>query len=498
MRADGGALLLVTLDARGREPLYRQLYAQIRQQILSGALRAGHRLPSSRSLAAELRVARSTIVQAFEQLHAEGYIESTTRGATRVSAQPPDRLTRAEPHRSTAPRPQPHAPLSRRAQTIASAWQHFDAIVDRPARAFRTSVPALDIFPFDTWGRLLGRAWRRTTAGALSYADSRGLPALREAVAAYLRASRGVRCDADQVFITTGSQQALNLAAHVLLDPGDEVWIEDPGYFGAGGAMTFAGARLVSVPVDREGLDVAAGIRRAPNAKLAIVTPARHLPLGATLTLPRRFALLEWAASRRSWVLEDDYDSEFRYSTRPLASLQGLDRAGCVIFTGTFSKVMFPALRLGYLVVPPALVDPVARVRRYMDFCPPYLAQAVMAAFIQQGHFERHIRRMRTIYGARRDLLVSLLQRHCTGLLDVDAPDAGLNLVAWLDPHLDDRAVSRRLAAAQVDALPISACALERELPPALLLGFAGIREQDIHDGVMRLRSVLGAVRAVG
>jgi len=491
MRRGSGAIVLVELDSGQRDPLHRQIYEELRRQILDGRLRRGARLPSTRSLAVDLRVSRSTVVQAFEQLRAEGYIESISRGSTRVSLRLPDSHIRADVPRAIVRHMTSHAAPSKRPAAIVRAWPQFAAVFDQPPRAFRTSVPALDVFPIDLWGRLMARRWRRSRAASLAYSAPQGLPALREAIAAYLTNARGVRCRPDQVIVTSGSQHALDLVARATLDPGDSVWMEDPGYFGAGGAFVAAGARLVPVPVDGEGLIVAEGSKRNARARLAFVTPARQLPLGVTMTLNRRIELLDWAAAHRAWILEDDYDSEFRYSTRPLAALQGLDRSGSVIFTGTFSKVMFPALRLGYLVVPDALATAVAIVRRYSDFCPPYLTQAAMADFMNEGHFERHIRQMRAIYQARRELFVKLLARECAGLVEVDAPDAGMNLIAWLPPSVRDTDVSAALARAGLDSLPLSACAMKRRLRPGLLLGFSGIREVDLREGVTRLRRVL-------
>ncbi len=499
VRLGSGALLLIDLDRRpssDQVPLHRRIYDQLRQQILDGRLRRGARLPSTRALATDLRVSRSTVVQAFTQLRAEGYIDSVSRGSTRVSARLPDSLVRADPPPTVRKSAGKHAEPSSRGAAIAAAWPRFIVVSDRPARAFRTSVPALDIFPVDVWGRLMSRRWRRSPAAALSYAEPRGLAALREAVADYLVNARGVRCDADRVLITCGSQHAIDIAARAIIEPGDAVWMEDPGYFGAGGAFVSAGGRLVPVPVDDEGLNVAEGIRRQPRARAAFVTPARQLPLGVTMTLQRRLELLAWAAERRSWILEDDYDSEFRYTTRPLASLQGLDTSNCVLFTGTFSKVMFPALRLGYLVVPESMVEAVATVRRYTDFCPPYLMQAVMADFMHEGTFERHVRQMRAIYQGRRELFVKLLKRDCAGLVDVEAPDAGMNLIAWLPAHgptANDKRMCQALAQAGIDALPLSDCVMQRKLRPGLLLGFSGIREADIREGVQKLRRVLEA-----
>jgi GntR family transcriptional regulator/MocR family aminotransferase len=487
MRLGSGAIVLVDLDSDASVPLHRRIYDDLRRQILDGRLRRGARLPSTRSLATDLRVSRSTVVQAFEQLRAEGYIESIARGATRVSASLPDRLVRADsPPRPARPATAHAAPATRGA-SVARAWPQFGVLSEQPPRPFRTSVPALDVFPIDLWGRLMAKRWRQSPPAALAYGDSRGLAALRHEITGYLTHARGVRCHPDQVIVTSGSQHALDLAARAVLEPGDAVWMEDPGYFGAGGAFVSAGARLVPVPVDRDGLNVGEGIRRHARAKMAFVTPARQLPLGVTMTLERRLALLGWAAQRHAWILEDDYDSEFRYTTRPLASLQGLDASNCVIFTGTFSKVMFPALRLGYLVVPDSLVDAVTVVRRHTDFCAPYLSQAVMADFMREGHFERHIRRMRSIYQARRELFVDLLRRESRGLLDVDAPDAGMNLIAWLPPGASDRKVSHALRTAGLETLPLSSCATQRRLRPGLLLGFSGVREPDLRDGVNRL-----------
>ena len=485
-----GSLTLVTIDPRSSTALHQQIFDDLRRSMVDGRLTAGMRLPSTRSLAGDLGVSRSTVVLAFSQLRMEGYVESVGRGATRVSDRLPDAMTRVE--RPLPPkRPQrPPPALSERGTAAARAWPVFDTIASAPARAFRTSVPALDVFPVDIWGRLAARRWRTAPPAALSYGDSAGLPALRRAVADYLTRARAVRCTADQILITAGSQHALDLAARVLLDPGDEVWMEDPGYFGAAGAFAVNGARVIPVPVDAEGLDVAAGRKLAPAAKLAFVTPARQLPLGVTMSEARRTAILEWAAERGAWIIEDDYDSEFRYATRPLRPLQSRDESGRVIFMGTFSKVLFPALRLGYLVVPAPLAEAVTSARQHIDFCPPYLTQATMADFIVEGHFERHIRRMRGIYSSRRLLLVRLLTRHLGALVDVDAPDAGMNLIVWLPAAANDQACASALGAAGIDALPVSRFS-RRKLRPGLLLGFSGIREPDLRTGAAKLASVL-------
>lgn len=488
--AGRGAVLLVRLDRDTRVPLQQQIAEQIRDGIVSGRLDRGGRLPSTRSLSEDLGVSRSTVVAAFEQLYAEGYLEVRGRASTRVALALPESMTRAGAQGRTRVRRSRPRPWSSRAATLMSLQPTLDGVESLPARAFRTSVPALDVFPVDLWGRLAAKRWRRTPPAALSYSAPAGLPELRRAISDYLTRARAIRCAPDQVIVTSGSQQGLDLAARTLTDPGDAAWIEDPGYFGAAGAFMANGVRIVHVPVDAEGLDVAEGRRRAPRARLAFVTPARQLPLGVTMSEARRRALLDWAHAARAWILEDDYDSEFRYATRPLPPLQSLDAHGSVVFVGTFSKAMFPALRLGYVVVPERLVPAFAAARRYADFCPPYLPQATMADFIADGHFERHIRRMRAIYQSRRALLVRLLERQLGSLVDVDAPDAGLNLIVWLPPGSRDRAIARALADEGIDVMPISQFT-KRRLRPGLLLGYSGIREPDLRRGVARFAAIV-------
>jgi GntR family transcriptional regulator/MocR family aminotransferase len=450
-------------------------------------------VPSSRVLARDLRISRSTIILAYEQLRIEGYLEGRMGAATRVSALVPDRALQAAPHwRGNATAEPSDARPSRRAERIAAIPRRALSIYGQAPRAFRTGVPAVDIFPVDTWGRLIARRWRRTSAKALAYGHPFGYPPLRQAIADYLATARGVRCSVEQVLVVNGSQQGLDLAARAVLDPGDAVWLEEPGYPGARGAFVAASAEIIPVPVDADGLVVSAGEKLAPDAKLAFVTPSRQLPLGATLSLPRRLELLAWAHSAKSWIFEDDYDSEFRYTGRPLAALQGIDRHGCVIYAGTFSKVTFPALRLGYLVVPPGLVDALLAARAFMDFTSPYLEQAVMCDFMVDGHFERHIRRMRAIYHERQELLVDLSRREFDGRLTVPPANGGMTLVGWLPRGTDDVAVAQLAAAANVDVMPMSWYAT-RTMAPGLLLGYAGVRERELREGAARLARVLGA-----
>jgi GntR family transcriptional regulator/MocR family aminotransferase len=484
-----GRILQVPIDRNKPEPLYRQIYQCIRTRILSGQLAPGTRLPSTRHLADDLRVARSTVVQAFEQLRAEGYIRGVMGAATCVSASLPDLHLKP-----TAPvareRPVQRSSLvSARGRAIAETPHRSHWILGRAPRAFRAGVPAVDIFPVDIWGRILARRWRRTPPRMLSYAEPFGYAPLRGAVTEYLRAARGVNCSPGQVMIVGGSQQAIDLCARVLLDPGDTAWLEDPGYHGARGALVAAGATIACIPVDGEGLVVSEGQRRAPDARLAFVTPSRQLPLGVTMSLARRLELLEWAA-RKAWIVEDDYDSEFRYASRPLAALQGLDRAGCVLYTGTFSKVMFPSLRLGYLVVPESLVDVFAAARHFADYHSPYLEQAAMADFITEGHFERHIRRMRQIYQHRQAVFVDAAARELSDHLQLEPADAGMTLIGWLRSG-DDVAVARAAEDAGIDSLPLTPFAMEHRVAPGLVLGYAGVQEGDLRRGVSQLAALL-------
>jgi GntR family transcriptional regulator/MocR family aminotransferase len=322
------------------------------------------------------------------------------------------------------------------------------------------------------------------------YQDPRGDPALRQAIASYLAIARGVACRADQVFITAGFQGALGVIARTMLAPRDRVWVEDPGYFMARDALQLAGARLVPVPVDGDGIDVAAGVARAPDARLAVVTPAHQAPLGVTLALARRLALLSWAARADAWIVEDDYDSEFRYRGRPLAALKSLDEAGRVLYVGTFSKVLFPSLRLGYLVVPDALVERIAAASTLLHAQPAPLNQAITADFIEQGHFARHIRRMRTLYGERRTALVAALRDH---LGPIDSPPGGMQVLSRLRPGSDDVALAARAAADGLSPSPLSPLAVEAACGPGLLLSFTNLPAEDAPRAVRKLAALLPA-----
>jgi GntR family transcriptional regulator/MocR family aminotransferase len=503
-RVADAAPLLVPLEFAAREPLHRQIYEGVRAGILAGRFAANMRLPSTRVLATELGVARNTVVLAFDQLVAEGYLSARRGGGTRVRAALPDSLLSVRAPRR-APRTvresvspasghaRPHVP-ARITQLLAHdrgiGVRRNDTIVP-----FAVGMPAIDAFPVQLWARITARRWR-SGAVFLGSAATAGDEALRNAIAAYVTSSRGASCSPDQLFIVSGAQQALDLAARVLLEPGDPVWMEDPGYAGARAALAGAGARIIDVPVDDEGMDVSAGERAAPDARLAYVTPSHQYPLGTIMSASRRLSLLNWARRVNGWVLEDDYDSEFRYAGRPIPCLQGLDaeRGGAarVLYIGTFSKTLAPALRLGYLIVPEELVDAVRVVRAIAGGHSPTLEQGVLADFIGEGHYMRHVRRVRALCAERQQALLEAAREEIGDAMQLAPDAAGLHMVGWLAPGANDATVAEAAARAGVDATPLSSCSSASPRRGALLLGYAAFEEKEIREGVRRLSTVFG------
>ena len=482
--------IALQLDRRSRVPLQRQLYDEIRTAILSGRLAPGARVPATRVLASDTGTSRNTVSGAFDQLLSEGYLEGKVGSGTYVARMLPEDLLRVTrqpgPSRPVIAR----ACLSRRGRMLGGIPASLRSREIATEQAFRTGLPAFDEFPRALWARLGARLLRHAPSAVLTYGDPAGYRPLRRAIAEYLRAARGVSCSAEQVIVTAGSQQALDLAARLLLDPGDAAWVEDPGYLGARGALRAAGVRSIPVPVDSGGLSVVEGEKRAPEAHLACVTPSHQYPLGMTMPLSRRTSLLAWARRHRAWIVEDDYDSEFRYSGRPLQALQGLDPIGCVIYTGTFSKVLFPSLRLGYMVVPESLVDTFVSARALADRHPPGLEQAIVAEFLAEGHFARHVRRMRTLYAERQEALVLALGRELAVAIEASPAEAGMNLTAWLRGNASDLELSNKAAQVGVVVTPVSAYALEVKPRPGLLLGYAAFSTRQIREGVRKLAQI--------
>ncbi|MBV8200571.1 MAG: PLP-dependent aminotransferase family protein [Acidobacteria bacterium] len=489
-------------------PAIRWLCAAMRAAILERRLRAGARLPATRELARHSGLSRGTIVSAFEQLASEGYVEARIGSGTRVTAVLPDRLLAVAPlpaaaktaasgaagttgAAGTAVAAQPPAAPDppRRLSDFGRRVRPFPGFRGLPARAFRTDLPALDLFPTTLWARVAARRLRLAGPGLLHGCGPMGYMPLREAVAGYLIASRGVRCVPGQVAIVSGAQEPLDLAGRLLLNPGDRVAVEDPGYVGAALVFEALGAAVSPVPLDDQGMTLDAS--RLAGARLVYVTPAHQFPTGVSMSLARRLALLEWARSASALIFEDDYDSEYRYAGRPLPALQGLDRHGQVLFAGSFSKVLFPSLRLGYLVVPEDLVDACAATQSITHRHAPLLEQATLADFMTGGHFERHIRRMRQVYAERRSALVEHAAERLAGLLEISSVEAGLQTVGWLRGGIDGETAASAAARRQVEVTPLVRYTGEPLANDGLQLGFAAVGPQEIRRGVEDLAAAL-------
>ena len=463
------------------------VFDRLRRGILAGTLAPGARLPPSRHLAEELGVARQTVVLAYERLAAEGYVRARVGSGTYVAADIPDISPPA-----AAPASGAGSPLSRRGAALAGIPASAAGPVADGPLLLAPGIPAPELFPAAAWARCTARVLRGLAPAPSGYPDPQGLPALRGAIAAHLAAARGLIADPAQIFVTAGTQQALRVAADLLLDPGDAAWVEEPGYIAGRGALLAAGAVAVPVPSDADGLDVAAGVRLAPHARLALVAPSHATPLGGALPIGRRLALLDWACREDAWVLEDDADSEFRWQGKPLPPLAALDRGGRVIYCGTFSKALAPALRLGFAVVPPPLAAAFLRARTLMDRGTAVLAQAVLAAFMHEGALAPHIRRMRTEYAHRRQALLAALARDCPAAAPVAAP-GGLHLVLLLPPGTDEAAVVR---AARARGLAVAGLAAYYAAAPALTGLVAGFAATPAARAAEAARLLAAAIRA--
>ena len=469
-------------------PLYLQIYNSLREKILTGRILPGSRLPSSRQLAQQIGVARITVTEAYAQLQAEGYIIGRKGSGTYVTDSLP------LPPKTTAPSRRKKSP----APTL-SAWGN--RVMERQQREERPFFhrPDIDfgfgrsfphIFPYDVWRRLLARYLSTDDVMLSRYGSAAGFFPLRKALAAYLSRLRGVICKPEQVIIVSGAQQALDILARLLLEAGDEMLMETPGYVNAYAIFHAHGALVETVPVDDAGFPVEK-IPPACRAKLLFVTPSNQFPQGGAMPLARRMALLQWAHAHHAWIIEDDYDGELRYDSRPLAALQGLDKNGRVIYLGTFSKVLFPALRMGYVVLPPALVTPFIQAKSLVDRGAPTLTQAAIADFITEGHFERHLRHLRNAYGKRQQVLIDALTNHLPSNVSFSTTPAGLHVMLYLPPYCDEAALIRQAAKVGVGVYAGAKYHLAKPAPPSILLGFSGLSEADIEEGVRRLGAIL-------
>lgn len=480
---------VIAVDRKAAEPLHRQIYEAYRAMVIGRNLGAGQQIPSTRRLASELGISRIPVLTAYAQLLAEGYFEARVGAGTFVCSSLPDQLTSAESRATklngvrSGPRP-----VARRALLLP---RHKVAPWLRGLGAFGVSHPAYGQFPFQIWSSLIMRHCRNPHASALQYGDPLGNEELREAICTYLRTARAVRCEPRQVMIVAGSQEALEISARVLLDVGTPVWVEEPGYWLTRRVLDLAGCRVIPVPVDREGMDVTAGIKLCRKARAAYVAPSHQYPLGATMSASRRLQLLDWAQRSGSWVIEDDYDSEYRYGSMPIASLQGLDSNSRVVYIGTFSKVLFPSLRMGYVVIPPDLVDRFIIVRQALDLTPPHLYQAVLTDFIREGHFARHIRRLRLVYGERRTALVNSIREELGSSFEVHGSEAGLHLPITLPAGFRDLEIAARAAREKLWLWPLSPAYAGKTTRQGFILGFGGTTAAEMPDAVRRLKKVL-------
>ncbi len=475
----------------GDGTLQDRIYTAVRKAILDGSLRPGARLPSSRALSEEASVSRNTVTLAFDRLTAEGYLVGKVGSGTYVSQTLPDDLVTVE--RAPRPRPNPAPPpakVSRNLIDVLPLWRTCGPGQPSPA-PFAVGIGAVDEFPHDAWGRLLGRQWRRSRTQLGNGVAPAGHPHLRKVIGAYVRASRGIVCSDEQILVVNGTQQAISLTARVLLNAGDEIWLDDPGYNGARGAFLAVGARVRPVGVDADGMDVSEGKRLWPDAKLAFTAPSCQFPLGATLSLPRRLELLEWAALNEAWIFEDDYNSEFRYSGRPLQALQGLDRHGRVIYAGTFTKMMFPGLRLGFLVVPPSLVEAFLAARYFADAQSSLLEQGALAEFISGGLYARHVRRVRRVCADRQAVLLAEARKHLGGVLEIEPMEAGIHVVGRLPEGYDDMGAAEECRANGLNAHALSCYSAGPSARRGLILGYAAHPLDDLCDGVRRLARIL-------
>ncbi len=464
--------LALTVDRSSVVPLQRQIREAIRDGILGGSFRSGMRLPSWQELAGELTVARGTVKAAYDWLAGEGLIVGRGAQGTFVTADFARPIEPAQPDGS-----------------LADSDRFYPYQWGSPPLPFQLGVPALDQFPRVLWARAASRAARALTLGAMSYPDPAGWLPLRAAIAAYVASARGVLCEPSQIFMTTGYTGALDLIARAVGRGQPKCWIEDPGFFRARTALDIAGFAQVAVPVDDEGIDVAAGMAIAPDARLALVTPSHQSPLGMAMSLARRSALLNWAAHAGAWIVEDDYYGEFRTKGRPIPALASLDNRGRTLYVGSFSKVMIPALRLGYVIVPPALVPTFREITSFLIPAPAPTVQMALAEFIEKGHFARHIRRMIRLYGERRQALADALREVFGDKIRIGMQSNGIHLIAWFDTDLPDIELGVRAASLGVAAL--SPWTVNRTLPPALVLGFANVPADKARMEVTRLAHAL-------
>ena len=481
----------ITVNKKSTEPLYKQLYEGIRLSILNGTIRAGERLPATRQLASELKISRNIVSMAFEQLMLEGYLTGKVGSGTFVSSNLPDNFIKSKTNGVV------DIPKSNKKGNSSGVKIPFDKVSAwSPAKEdvipFQNAVPGLDIFPFGLWTKIANKEYKEIGKHHLAYDDASGYAPLRESIASYLRSARGVKCESSQVLIINGAQQGFSLCSHILTNKGDEVLMEDPGYGGARAAFANYGARIKPVPVDEDGVDVKFLIKHHRKAKMIYITPAHQYPMGGTLSLNKRMDLLKWSAKCNTWIIEDDYDSELRYTGRPLAALQGLDQRDKVIYIGTFSKVLFPALRIAYMVLPTVeMANRFTSVKAVFDRQCPIMEQVIINTFMEEGHFVRHLRRMRLEYHERQKMLIRAVEKDLAGKLRVEEQAAGMHVIGWLPKNSNDREVSEMLLRNGIYANALSNYTMKYSKGPGLLLGYTAFNKFRVRNYVQKMDRIL-------
>jgi len=481
---------MIAVDRKEASPLHQQIYDGYRAAVLRGELHPGDRIPSSRNLARDLSVSRFPVLNAYAQLLAEGYLETRDGSGTFVSRSLPEQqMLVAEAADDATQTISGARPVARRNSLYRTF--RFPRML-RGWGSFGVHQSALEQFPFHVWSSLVSRYSQNPQASAIHHVDPLGSERFRETIRDYLRTSRGVKCEADQIMVVSGFQQALDITVRVLLDPGNSVWVEEPGCYLQRTVLAAAGCRLVPVPVNSEGLIVASGLQRSRKARAAFVTPSHQFPLGSTMSATRRMQLLDWAQESGAWIIEDDCDSEYRYESQPIASMQGMDVNSRVIYIGTFSEVLFPSIRLGYVVIPRDLVEMFITVRHAMDISPPYLYQEVMTEFINAGHFARHLRKMRQIYSQRRAALIESLSDEfpVDSGLEIHGADAGMHLTVTLPRGLSDTEISAKAARERLWLWPLSPSYMG-EPRQGFVLGFGSTLVDQMPRAVCQMKSIL-------
>jgi GntR family transcriptional regulator / MocR family aminotransferase len=481
----------ITVDKKSKVPLYQQLYTNLRDAILNCTIRTGQRLPATRQIAESLKISRNIVSMAFEQLTLEGYLTGKVGSGTFVSQTLPDNFLKSYTDSGKlAAKSEPKPDTSNFAVIPGKMVPRYSGKED--VLPFQNAVPAMDIFPLKIWYKIANRLYKDIGKHHLGYDDPAGNTPLRENIANYLRTARGVKCEYDQVLIINGTQQGLSLCAHMFINKGDDVLVEDPGYSGAKSAFVNYGATLCPVPVEEDGIDVKYITRNFRKPKLLYITPAHQYPLGGTLSLTKRMELLKWASKSQTWIIEDDYDSELRYTGRPLAALQGLDQDNKVIYIGTFSKVVFPGLRIAYMVLPnKQIAEYFTAVKAIFDRQFPVMEQLIINAFIEEGHFVRHLRKMRLAYYERQKMLIRAIEKELGDKLRVEEQPAGMHVVGWLPAKYNDREVSALLAKNGILANPLSDYSIRFEKRPALILGYTAFNKFKIRHYVQKMNQVI-------